>query len=80
MKKAQWGCLTKEFKIFVCCFKFRNSEVTSRTAVIHVNAHYYVYTVTLGQNSVGLKVHKIENFFDSDFGICVISLLGMSKY
>ncbi len=22
-----------------------------------------------------LKVHKIENFFDSDFGICVISLL-----
>jgi hypothetical protein len=26
-----------------------------------------------------LKVHKIENFFDSDFGICVISLLVMSK-
>ncbi len=26
-----------------------------------------------------LKVHKIENFFDSDFGICVISLLAMSK-
>jgi hypothetical protein len=22
-----------------------------------------------------LKVHKIENFFDSDFGICIISLL-----
>jgi len=22
-----------------------------------------------------LKVHKIENFFDSDFGICTISLL-----
>ncbi len=29
---------------------------------------------------ISLKVHKIENFFDSDFGICVISLLGMSKY
>ncbi len=28
----------------------------------------------------GLKVHKIENFFDSDFGICIISLLAMSKY
>ncbi len=28
----------------------------------------------------GLKVHKIENIFDSDFGICVISLLVMSKY
>ncbi len=27
-----------------------------------------------------LKVHKIENFFDCDFGICVISLLVMSKY
>ncbi len=27
-----------------------------------------------------LKVHKIKNFFDSDFGICVISLLVMSKY
>ncbi len=29
---------------------------------------------------MALKVHKIENFFDSDFGICVISLLDMSKY
>jgi hypothetical protein len=29
---------------------------------------------------IGLKVHKIENFFDSNFGICVISLLVMSKY
>jgi hypothetical protein len=27
-----------------------------------------------------LKVHKIENFFYSDFGICVISLLVRSKY
>ncbi len=27
-----------------------------------------------------LKVHKIENFFDSDFGICFISLLVISKY
>jgi hypothetical protein len=26
-----------------------------------------------------LKVHKIENFFDSDFEICVISLLVMPK-
>jgi hypothetical protein len=30
--------------------------------------------------SAVLKVHKIENFFDSDFGICIISLLVMSKY
>ncbi len=27
-----------------------------------------------------LKVHKIENFFDSDFEICIISLLVMAKY
>ncbi len=27
-----------------------------------------------------LKVQKIENFLDSDLGICVISLLVMSKY
>ncbi len=26
-----------------------------------------------------LKVHKIEHFFDSDFGICVFSLLVMHK-
>ncbi len=26
-----------------------------------------------------LKVHKIENFFDSDFGICVVSLLVVHK-
>ncbi len=26
-----------------------------------------------------IKVHKIDNFFDSDFGICVISLLVMHK-
>ena len=26
-----------------------------------------------------LKVHKIENFFDSYFGICIISLLVMHK-
>jgi hypothetical protein len=31
-------------------------------------------------STIPLKVHKIEKFFDSDFGICVISLLDMSKY
>ena len=35
---------------------------------------------TSSKPEVFLKVHKIENFFDSDFGICVISLLVMSKY
>ncbi len=36
--------------------------------------------VTVDFSLRSLKVHKIENFFDSDFGICVISLLVMSKY
>ena len=27
-----------------------------------------------------LKVHKIEIFFGFDFEICIISLLGLSKY
>ncbi len=31
-------------------------------------------------SEISLKVRKIENFFDSDIGICVISLLAMSKY
>ncbi len=34
---------------------------------------------SLSVTSTTLKVHKIENFFDSDFGICVISLLVMHK-
>jgi hypothetical protein len=36
--------------------------------------------MTLCLSFASLKVHKIENFFDSDFGIWVISLLVMSKY
>jgi hypothetical protein len=45
--------------------------------------HKYVFileTLYEKRKSIVLKVHKIENFFDSDFGICVISLLVMSKY
>jgi hypothetical protein len=43
--------------------------------------NYYVLkllrleTITFSDDT--LKVHKIKNFFDSDFGICVISLLVM---
>jgi hypothetical protein len=32
------------------------------------------------RDPVSLKVHKIENFFGSDFEFCVISLLVMLKY
>jgi hypothetical protein len=33
----------------------------------------------LSSGPVPLKVHKIENFFGSDFEFCVISLLVMLK-
>ncbi len=42
-----------------------------RKFLLYVNTHIVILI---------LKVHKIENFFDSDFGIGVISLLVMSKY
>ncbi len=35
---------------------------------------------TMSLDFLNLKVHKIEIFFDSDFGIGVISFLFMSKY
>ncbi len=47
------------------------------------NTIHALFTYHTGQNNEekeALKVHKIENFFDSDFGICVISLLVLSKY
>ncbi len=31
------------------------------------------------KDTLTLKVHKIDKFFDSDFGICFISLLVMHK-
>jgi hypothetical protein len=34
-----------------------------------------LHRIVLADPQSNLKVHKIENFFDSDFGICVISLL-----
>ncbi len=35
---------------------------------------------TLQNRKVGLKVHKIKNFFGSDFEFCTISLLVLLKY
>jgi hypothetical protein len=40
-----------------------------------------VQILMLGGGGVeALKVHKIENFFGSDFELCTISLLVMFKY
>ncbi len=41
--------------------------------------HRIVDCPTVSSVDLWLKVHKIENFFDFDFGICVISLLVMHK-
>ncbi len=47
----------------------------------------YIYCIILSNfcffslvSAIVLKVHKIENFVDSDFGICGISLLVMHKW
>jgi hypothetical protein len=50
------------------------------TAIPVAKALYIQPRVTANIVQLILKVHKIENFFDSDFGICVISLLVLSKY
>ena len=55
-----------------------NSAVDFITSLKNVKP-YPMVSVKPGR-TVPLKVHKIENFFDSDFGICVISLLVISKY
>ena len=56
-------------------------EEVSCSIPILFNGSYHLYhKYRLSCPMHSLKVHKIENFFDSDFGICVFSLLVMSKY
>ncbi len=63
-----------------------NSNAVSQNFLKKCCSVKWIFTVSLlllqlsGLNYTELKVHKIENFFDSDFGICVISLIVMSKY
>ncbi len=59
----------------------RSQKSTSSEIPDPVAQHWMDRSVTTGFCfSNFLKVHKIENFFDSDFGICVISLLVISKH
>ncbi len=41
--------------------------------------YHNIFPARSAETPEALKVHKNENFFDSDFGICVISLLVMHK-
>jgi hypothetical protein len=50
------------------------------TVVCKVSPLSHIKNIFPPPSLSNLKVHKIENFFDSDFGICIISLLVMSKY
>ncbi len=52
----------------------------SKYKTVKATDGHYMQSVIKVHVFSNLKVHKIENFFDSDFGICVISLLVMSKY
>jgi hypothetical protein len=55
----------------------QNVKVSKRERHITYSVTKNTASYTFGTSL--LKVRKIENFFDSDFGICVISLLGMHK-
>ncbi len=56
-------------------------SVPATRSVLSAECYNKIFLLKLfASNRAVLKVHKIENFFDSDFGICVISLLVMSKY
>jgi hypothetical protein len=41
---------------------------------------FWAFTQIFVFGDTPLKVHKIENFFGSDFEFCTISLLVMFKY
>ncbi len=71
--------------VVIFLFAFRVNEIQNKTFILNshrpfiCNASATAPLVQLPQAQT-LKVHKIENFFDSDFGICIISLIVMSKY
>ncbi len=80
----EFGFWTEEYTVkcvLDVCFCPHVLWSCTHTHVLTVEAD--VFLPGEGDGGVGLmylKVHKIENFFDSDFGICIISLLVMSKY
>ncbi len=57
------------FEPFQFCLRIRGDIRNRKTTRLPIDTIFFK----------PLKVHKIENFFDSDFGICVISLLVMHK-
>jgi hypothetical protein len=53
--------------------------MTMTSPYVHSRVDSSTFTMGNPMPESSLKVNKIENFFDSDFGICVISLLVMHK-
>ncbi len=53
--------------------------IASATGKANNKGRKFCHPLALVADKGTLKVHKIENFFDFDFGICVISLLVMHK-
>jgi hypothetical protein len=78
LTSAQW-CYLNAFMIvnYRKVKKYIQSEQQIFTAHIYIGCLIVNYKTRRCSDT--LKIHKIENFFDSDFGICVISLLVMSK-
>ncbi len=57
-----------------------NYSVLFETIVLMCDSPKSYIGIGLDKKNDALKVHKIENFFGSDFEFCVISLLVMLKY
>jgi hypothetical protein len=89
---AKMHCQTKESTVLCNALQRHNTENSKQLfpgkelqglSPIQDKVRKLCWTGQKGEGrAVGedLEVHKIENFFYSNFGICVISLFVMSKY
>jgi hypothetical protein len=75
-KISHLGTFKLFLKLLVAICRYISSKLLRELVELEVKGHN---STPMGPFHC-LKVHKIENFFDSDFGICIISLLVMSKY
>jgi hypothetical protein len=83
-----WSITTKFQKYFFCVHILHIAvhgggipSIVTRTVATYQISEIAIFLLAYIPIKVAqCQVHKIENFFDSDFGICVISLIVMSKY
>jgi hypothetical protein len=68
-------------RLYPIPLRYKNlcSKIISMQIWEHIILFYFIIT-SHDLKTLSLKVHKIENFFGSNFEFCVISLLVMLKY